>query len=187
MKNVRGIEAILARHCAPVIFGKKPAALLSSRALPEKYQQDDLSRYGLRTARLVNPRRPLLFLLYRPELLEQTLLQPDVRRVLSTLGYPNVQRESWKCLLDVLQRRFAESDEFPHEVGLFLGYPTADVLGFITRKRESCKLRGLWRVYDNAEQAEKRFAEFEHQRKVLSAFIASGGSIGNANLSELAG
>jgi hypothetical protein len=187
MGDVRGVEVILARHCAPVIFGKKPAALLSARALPEKYQQADLSGYGLRTARLVNPRRPLLFLLYRPELLEQTLAQSDVCRALSALGYPDARQESWECLLSALQRRFADSDEFPHEVGFFLGYPTADVLGFITRKRESCKLRGLWRVYDNAEQAEKRFAEFEHQRKVLSAFVANGGSIGNANLSELAG
>jgi hypothetical protein len=177
VESDRRIEAILARHCAPVLFERKPAALLGSRAVPEKYHDADLSRYGMRVLRLTSTNRPLLLLFYRPDLLAQTLAQPCVCRALHTLGYPDVRAGQWERLLRVLQQRFLESSEFPHEVGLFLGYPVTDVLGFISCKGKGCKLCGLWKVYGDVEGARRRFAEFAQLRNTLCTFVQNGGSI----------
>jgi hypothetical protein len=183
----RGVEAILARHCAPVLFGEKPAALLGNQAVPKKYRRKDLHDYGIRVARLVSVDRPLLFLWYRPDLLERTLAQGCVREALDAFGYPKTQRTDWQLLLRTLQERFLQSEEFPHEVGLFLGYPVEDVLGFIACKGKDCKLCGLWKVYGDVEKAKRQFAKFRRLKLVLSDFVESGGSIGTTNLSELAG
>ena len=57
------------------------------------------------------------------------------------------------CLI----RRLRENDEFPHEIGLFLGYPIEDVVGFIRYAGKGCKLSGLWKVYGDAEAASRLF------------------------------
>ena len=49
----------------------------------------------------------------------------------------------------------ADYGEFPHEVGLFLGYPPEDVEGFIENKACSCKLTGYRKVYSDEEKAKK--------------------------------
>jgi hypothetical protein len=181
IEDNRRLETLLARHCAPVLFGKKPAALLAGRAVFEGYRRDDLSEclsgYGMSVLRLTSGHRPLLFLLYRPELLARTLAQPCVRQTLRTFGYPDARASDWEPLLKTLLRRFAESEDFPHEVGLFLGYPVADVLGFIACKGKDCKFCGTWKVYENVEEAKRRFAEFAYLRGILSDFVQSGGSI----------
>ena len=53
-------------------------------------------------------------------------------------------------------RRLA-GDDFPHEVGLFLGYPPGDVEGFRLNHGRNFKLCGLWKVYCDMEQATARF------------------------------
>ena len=60
-------------------------------------------------------------------------------------------------LLRNLKRRIAMSKDFPHEIGLFLGYPIEDVVGFIRYAGKGCKLSGLWKVYGDAEAASRLF------------------------------
>ena len=62
-----------------------------------------------------------------------------------------------------LMRRLRESDDFPHEIGLFLSYPPVDVQGFIAHsanRAEGCKLVGTWRVYGDADAAKKTFEKY---------------------------
>lgn len=48
--------------------------------------------------------------------------------------------------------------EFPHEIGLFLGYPLCDVRGFIEDARGGvCLGCGYWKVYGEVEEREKLF------------------------------
>ena len=89
-----------------------------------------------------------------PKLLEDDLSDPLSRKLLSKCGYPPGNANA--CLAHLIARLRAEG-EFPHEVGLFLGYPPADVDGFMHRK-DSYKLCGLWKVYDDVEGAIRQFA-----------------------------
>ena len=42
---------------------------------------------------------------------------------------------------------------FPHEIGLFLGYPFEDVMGFIENKGENYLCSGCWKVYSCEQDA----------------------------------
>ena len=66
-------------------------------------------------------------------------------------------RQPLDALLRNLKRRIAKSKDFPHEIGLFLGYPIEDVVGFIRYAGKGCKLSGLWKVYGDAEAASRLF------------------------------
>ena len=68
-----------------------------------------------------------LLLVYRPERLERQLADPAVRSLLLQEGYP--VEGGLEAMLETLTCRLAQED-FPHEVGLFLGYPHEDVEGF---------------------------------------------------------
>lgn len=49
--------------------------------------------------------------------------------------------------------------EFPHEIGVFLGYPLGDVCGFL-RDPDGCILCGAWKVYENVGEAARTFERF---------------------------
>lgn len=51
--------------------------------------------------------------------------------------------------------------DFPHEIGLFLGYPPEDVEGFIRFGGKNCKCFGCWKVYGNIEAAHQCFERFK--------------------------
>ena len=91
-------------------------------------------------------------------------------RLLSECGYNPENTNA--CLARLISRLRMEKD-FPHEVGLFLGYPPADVDGFMHRKGE-CKLCGLWKVYDDAEGAMRQFARCRHCTAVYLDCLSRG-------------
>lgn len=49
---------------------------------------------------------------------------------------------------------------FPHEIGIFLGYPLEDVKGFIENSGRHFKICGQWKVYSDTKRAEKLFAKY---------------------------
>lgn len=63
-------------------------------------------------------------------------------------------------MLDHLADRFREGGCFPHESGIFLGYPLEDVCGFITHKGNHAKICGDWKVYGDADKASRIFRMF---------------------------
>lgn len=54
------------------------------------------------------------------------------------------------------------SSEFPHEIGIFLGYPLEDVEGFMYHKEEGCKCIGFWRVYGDEKKARETFRSYQN-------------------------
>ncbi|MGI6544980.1 MAG: DUF3793 family protein [Fastidiosipilaceae bacterium] len=177
-------EMALANHCAPVLFGKKPAALFPERCFPKDCPWQLLYDQGFQTVRLSGSNRFPLILIYHPKLLEASLANEAIYNKLKEIGYP-IQK-NWRSLLGFLYKRFRESSTFPHEVGFFLGYPPEDVLGFM-RCPKNDKLCGVWKVYGDEDQATRRFAEYARCREILVERVKSGGSILNDGLSALAG
>ncbi len=181
-------ENLLANHCAPVMFGIKPAALLAETTLPHDCPWVQMKARGFHRLRLCWRGNQNLTLIYNPELLSRALCHQTTRQALAQMGYP--AHEDWKAQLRFLQRRFRESVEFPHEVGFFLGYPPDDVVGFIHCKytcKNSCKLCGHWKVFGDTEQASAIFAEYARCKAALLRLLQEGGSIFTADLPALAG
>ena len=79
--------------------------------------------------------------------------------------------------LNRLSKRIAEESEFPHEIGIFLGYPTEDVEGFIANKGDNFKLCGCWKVYGDEEKAKRLFINYDRCRSFLCNKLNEGSDI----------
>lgn len=73
---------------------------------------------------------------------------------LKELGYSSLAVSD---AVDTLCARLSTGGDFPHEVGLFLGYPAGDVDGFIRLGARRAKYVGTWKVYGDVASAQRRF------------------------------
>lgn len=153
-------EENLVRYCAPALAGAKTGGLFSQvYSDREKLfkKMNDLNhifvKKGLRLVPLkVESGRALIYL-YRVSSLSRDFEAEDTRKVLKKCGYKGC--DPCRCLC-ALRSRICSCDEFPHEIGLFLGYPPCDVEGFMNSSR-GYKCCGAWKVYGNVEEAKKKF------------------------------
>ena len=79
--------------------------------------------------------------------------------------------------LEVLRERVCRSENFPHEIGLFLGYPLEDVIGFIENAGKNSKCTGYWQVYGDELDAERRFKSYRKCSEVYRRLWNSGRSL----------
>ena len=100
------------------------------------------------------------------------MADPQVQHVLRHFAYPVGQ--PLDVLLRNLKRRIAMSKDFPHEIGLFLGYPIEDVVGFIRYAGKGCKLSGLWKVYGDAEAASRLFDRLSRVCRAVTRRVDKG-------------
>lgn len=174
-------EEVLVSHAAPVLAGIKPSALLS---FPRK-QYPALPALVKRFARLLGGKgvaleivcrceRHRLLFVYRPSLLRERLREPEVRACLCRFGYPG---GGFSPVMRRLRSRLREGNGFPHEVGLFLGYPPRDVLAFLGELPAPCRLCGYWKVYFDEENARRVFALYDRCRAVYREAYRSGRSV----------
>lgn len=173
------LEQVLAQHCAPALLGAKSANLVS--LAPESFGdlEEQISLCNQEFQRIAfrimcRCKRRVLLLVYRPQMLENRLAEPEVHALLVKFGYP--PEAGLDAMLDVLSQRLS-CDSFPHEIGLFLDYPVCDVLGFIRNRGHGGKLCKYWKVYDNVEAAQERFACYDMCRSCLQRLLALGQSI----------
>lgn len=156
-------EEMLVRHCSPTLAGLKSGSLFSCPCphLPSLTRQiralnRRLVGNGLRIVLLRVGGGTALIYVYRPQLLRQCLSCPQAAALLSRFGYSgNAER----CIVRLIQRLQQQAD-FPHEIGLFLGYPAEDVQGFIECGPRCCKCVGCWKVYGDVAAAQRCFARY---------------------------
>lgn len=100
----------------------------------------------------------MLLYIYRPQKLKDDLSVSGAARLLQKYGY-SVECTG-KCVVQ-LGKRLCEQKDFPHEIGLFLGYPLEDVQGFIEHHAEGYKCVGCWKVYGDEEHARREFRRYQ--------------------------
>lgn len=156
-------ESAIVTHCAPTLAGIKTANLFQFRQAPiaavrreVRHWDEKLSRQGIRVKILKRCRAfdSCLIYVYRPGQLQRIISSPNTRAFLKGLGYID---ENPTLILAQLSRRLCMSVEFPHEIGVFLGYPLDDVIGFIKNGGRNYTLSGYWKAYGNPEQAQAYF------------------------------
>lgn len=158
-------EDLIIKHCSPTLAGLKTANLFtcsySSRSDVEKaaaFFNRIFNPKGVKLLPLKYGKTRVLVYVFRPAKLRRDLCDKDARAILYSQGYTAFDIGS--CL-SRLRRRINSCCEFPHEIGLFLGYPPEDVRGFILHKGNCCKCCGCWKVYGNEEKAVRDFAKFK--------------------------
>lgn len=118
-----------------------------------------LNPKGVHIALLRVRKGAALIYVYRPAKLEKELYQEPTRAFLVRYGYDS-QMDA-QAMLVYLTSRLQESEYFPHEIGVFLGYPLEDVMGFIENCGSNCKCAGCWKVYSDEAQAKRRFEQYK--------------------------
>lgn len=158
------LESLVAFHCAPTLAGIKAANLFSRRTDKERVDGDademrvQLAPYRISMEVLCKCETHELIFVYREDMLRK-LFTAQVERFLEGYGYPVGASVAEK--LAALKRRLAARGEFPHEIGVFLGYPLEDVKGFIENRGNGCKACGTWKVYGDSESATALFVRYK--------------------------
>ena len=161
----------LAFHTAPCLLGIKCAGLMSvfDSAAGVNENIIDFNRRaaarGLKMRVLCRCGGRSLVLVYNERQLRDRLKEPKAAAILSAFGYSEDQ--TLEAALDRLSRRVSAHGDFPHEIGVFLGYPAEDVEGFIKNKGENFLLCGCWKVYNDVESAKRSFQNYERCREYL--------------------
>ena len=153
-------EETIIHCCAPSLCGIKPACLFSMRTDCFNSGRDKIAEWKLFFSKqkkyfvpLRKEKDRILFFVYDRVLLEKVLSQKSSVSYLKSKGYP-VSKGFDACLALLLHRLMFLSD-FPHEVGLFLGYPLDDVIGFELQTGSNCIYSGFWKVYSDMDRAVK--------------------------------
>lgn len=154
-------SATLARLKAGSLFSV-PLADAGSPAIHALNQC--LEPRGVTLTRLRLRQGRALMYLYRPDALAVILGRSDVRSFLLSVGYDDCRPAA---ALVTLRRRLARQGGFPHEIGVFLGYPLADVTGFIRHQGRDALCTGCWKCYANPDDALRAFARL---RRCQSAY-----------------
>jgi hypothetical protein len=147
-------------------MGVKPAALFVLRSESAWACLTGFLPVSLNLMILRKSESGLLVFVFEKEKLEKTLSNRTAGALLAGMGYP--AGASVFAFLEYLKKQI-ENRSFPHEIGLFLGYPVDDVLGFVKHKGKNYKLCGYWKVYGDVEQAKLCFRQYDKCREYLKA------------------
>ena len=178
------LTAHLMLECAEVLAGVKPANLISIGNRPQPcgrnlYQlwQSHHSELAARLACLTikvlqTKEKSLLLLCYNNNHLERHLAHAGIRTLLHRAGYEAYV--STAALLAELCRRIGENNSFPHEIGLFIGYPAKDVAAFMGLIKLPFACQCLWKVYGNPEQSLELAEQFRCCRERMGTVLRTG-------------
>lgn len=174
-------EQLVICHCAPVLRGIKVSNLVScsKQDFPfVKREADNLNKrfepFGLKCSVLCECKNFSLVFVYDCHKLEKFLNEHDNREYLESVGYSCVSTE---CMLSELAQRIDGCQEFPHEIGSFLGYPIEDVVGFTRNHGANFKYSGYWKVYGDIRKAKALFESFDLCSRKCSKLAMKGFSI----------
>lgn len=173
-------EECIIKYCSPTLAGLKTGNMFTC---PYRNANEILAflrkwnvALGVKGIRLLPLRfksgRALIYV-YRPSRLRHDLRDREACRILVERGYCTASCD--RCVVRLIER-LHECEEFPHEIGLFLGYPTDDVKGFMKNAGE-CKLVGCWKVYGDREKAQKLFDRYKKCTQVYCRQWADGKSL----------
>lgn len=171
------LEEALVTYCSPTLANLKTANLFCYRyhdkaefkLLLNRLKQK-LKRSGIKIEILVDDNYRALVYVYRPERLRRDFQNKATRRCLKSLGYDVDLYQA----LGQLAVRIRSNAEFPHEIGLFLGFPPGDVMGFIENGGRNAKCSGCWKVYDDEHTARLTFKKYKHCTDVYRRCFQNG-------------
>ncbi|MGL4911522.1 MAG: DUF3793 family protein [Romboutsia sp.] len=93
---------------------------------------------------------------------------------LKFIGYPsNITVDEY---IDILVNKL-HSNEFPHEIGIFLGYPLKDVVGFMGYGNYKFHETKSWRIYGEPDVSYEIYNKFLRDKNKIKELIDSNSSL----------
>lgn len=172
------MEKLIAKHCAPALAGIKPANIVTCHRSDavDIYAEVDrlngqLNHKDIYLRVVCGCADRAIIMVYRKTILEKHLGERCNKAFLANYGYSS--EDGLEGYLKKLSSRLKQ-DGFPHEIGVFLGYPLHDIYCFINHRDEGCLFCGEWRVYHNEEQARRLFCRFKACKRALLKRVETG-------------
>lgn len=155
------IEMMLGIHCGATFALLKPASMFCAdcgecrklKRYEKSFGKKDFCFEVLRKDGDKN-----LIYVYHRKMLSDVLFEKSNRSFLEAEGY---EYDDVGCALDNLKNRLLKGGEFPHEVGIFLGYPLEDVEGFKKSPSDGVLMSGYWKVYRDCERKKQIFERYK--------------------------
>ena len=72
---------------------------------------------------------------------------------------------------------FVKNEDFPHEVGVIIGYPVEDVIEFENHQGHDCKYCGCWKSYSDVDKARDCHCRFTECSRLCTQWYDEGYSI----------
>ena len=162
IKEVKNMEEFLITCCAPTLAGKKVGNIFNlKKTCVTNFEIKKwallLKWFKIEVRIIKETNDAYLIYVYREILLKNILAQEQIKDFLHNYGYISPKTED---MIKCLTLRLKEKDEFPHEIGIFLGYPLIDVIGFIKNKGKCYKKCDLWKVYGDEFKCNELFKEY---------------------------
>lgn len=173
--------AYLAMEGAEVVEGEKPGNLinlinrdrscgLNPYRLWKELGGSLLAGTGLQALEMEDRGNSLLLYIYRSDLLRELLQKRAVSIILGRQGY--LQAEDPRRALQQLRERVRGGD-FPHEIGIFLGYPLKDVLAFMGQIRLVFSCQGPWKIYGDPASSLELVCRYRQCRQRMADRLTS--------------
>ncbi|CVI69317.1 MAG TPA: DUF3793 family protein [Candidatus Anaerobutyricum stercoris] len=172
------LEVQLLLQCAPMIAGLKASNLLIIASENEEDARKILNGTRISCVRLARMDKKTTMLIYHERWLKEYLASEEVIRLLCVLGYEG--KGFYEVLHSVKEKYrsyIGKKGDFPHELGLLLGYPAEDVQGYMENKGRNYLCTGYWQVYADPAAKLSLFQKFELARERLIRAIFDGKEI----------
>jgi hypothetical protein len=164
----------LVESLAPLVLGIKPSELLNVSLKNDEWrnfktvltQKENLQ---LEEIRELNGRLQVIF--YRKEILDSVLKQKQIYDFLVSMDYP--KKYSVEVYLRILKQKLMMS-QFPHEIGIFLGYPLKDVLGFMGILPLPYRRTQGWRIYGEEMPSDELYIKYSEARHIMRKIALEG-------------
>lgn len=178
------VSYILANYSMPTLIHVKPSNVIN---VNKKYIEDTKKFFKLLKSGieefdgkffiLYENEESYLIMVYNKQLLNAVLQKAENNVLLDGFGYHFKERALEKVLL-LLKKRYQgykeNGHEFPHEMGIMLGYPKEDVAAYIKNQGRNYKFCGIWKVYNDVDNAVKVFDYYHTVKRDAISIITSG-------------
>lgn len=161
----------------PVLMGSKPCEIVTIPVFDKDKESklEDIYRHFNNCKKIdivvINKEKKGYKILFiNKESLANQLNNIKIKNLLKFLGYPvdfNVE-STLSHLIDKLK-----GDIFPDEIGIFLGYPLKDVVGFMGYGNYEFHNTKYWKVYGNPKPSEDLYYKFLDHRKKIRSMLRS--------------
>ncbi len=162
------LKFLIVSQCAPFLKRMRATSLLTIPDSTKIQMVSLLSQTEIMWRELGTDKGKSICILYREPDLKELLGRPENHHILYINGYPDINSENLvEIQLKELKKRmkqFISKGKFPHEIGVFLGYPASDVEQFIEQDGQNYKMNGYWKVYDHVMDAARIFSAYDQAR-----------------------
>ena len=168
----------LALKCAPFLKGMKISCAIAMNREACRHLRNILSGTDISYYVLSDDNGRCLVLFYRRKELAAYLNMPHIKKYISRFGYVDMSLDEMLLRLSMRATSYSmKGIGFPHEIGIFFGYPVDDVKGFIENEGRDCLFVGYWKVYSDPENAKMIFNQYDQAQTCAVKEFLKGRSI----------